>query len=116
MSIRDTRMYQRALSQRWPIPQSMREEILAELVKVLRDPAASPREKTSAAKALMSADRLNIEEEKITQDDQHHADRIDLASLHRIAEVARSIGLDDIATKAIEAGSDRDTIRDDADQ
>lgn len=105
MGIRETRLYEKALTQRWNIPPQMREEIIESLLRVLRDATASPREKTSAAKALMAADKLNIEQEKIQQNDEHHGDRLDMERLHRIAGVAKQLGFDAIAQRAIEAGS-----------
>ena len=116
MGIRDTRMMARALRERWPIDDRQRELMMRVLMQIAADGGNSARERTQAIKAIISADAVNLKAQEIQQQNEHHHDRIDLASLHRIAEVARSIGLDDIATKAIEAGSDRDTIRDDADQ
>ena len=116
MGIRDTRMMARALVERWPIEQRQRELMMRVLMQIAADSNNSARERTQAIKAIISADAVNLKAEEIQQQNEHHHDRIDLASLHRIAEVARSIGLDDIATKAIAAGADRDTIRDDAAQ
>lgn len=114
MGIRDTRMMARALRERWPIDDLQRDLIMRMLLQIAADTKNSPRERTQAIKAIISADAVNLKAQEIQQQNDHHHDRIDLAGLHRIAEVARSIGLDDLATKAIEAGSDRDIIRDDA--
>lgn len=49
--------------QRWPINPKMREGIIGALARVLTDPNASHREKTSAAKALLAAEKQNQEDE-----------------------------------------------------
>jgi len=110
MGIRDTRMMARALTQRWPIDPEQRNLMMRVLMKIAADANNSPRERTSAIKALIAADRNNIEQEKIQQNDEHHGDRLDMERLHRIAEVARNLGFDSIAQRAIEAGSSSDTI------
>ena len=105
MGIRDTRTMARALRERWPIDDRQRELMMRVLMQIAADGGNSPRERTQAIKAIISADAVNLKAQEIQQQNEHHHDRIDLASLHRIAEVARSIGLNDIAQRAIEAGS-----------
>ncbi len=99
MGIRDTRMMERALRERWPIKPEFREKIMNALIAILADKNASPREKTSAARALMHADSINLEAEKIVQADQHHGDRLDAERLDRVATVAKQLGL----TRVVEA-------------
>lgn len=53
----------KALTQRWPVSPEIRRMIVGRLIKVMADPQASPREITSAAKALMSAEKQNQEDE-----------------------------------------------------
>ena len=110
MGIRDTRMLARALEQRWPMSPEYRQSVIRVLMQIALDSNNSPRERTSAAKALISADRNNIEQEKIQQNDEHHGDRLDMERLHRIAGVAKQLGFDTIAQRAIEAGSSGGTI------
>jgi hypothetical protein len=110
MGIRDTRMIERALRERWPIKPEFREKIMNALIAILADKNTSPREKTAAARALMHADSLNLEQEKLNQNDEHHHERLTMESLHRIAGVAQQLGFDTIAQRAIEAGSSGDTI------
>lgn len=61
--IRDTRMMQKALEQRWPIKPEYRAAIIARLVKIVADPNSSPREVTAASKALMAAEQQNMADE-----------------------------------------------------
>jgi hypothetical protein len=63
MSVQETRMMARALTQRWPVPPEYKTIIVKQLMKVIADPQSSPREKTSAAKALMAAEKQNQEDE-----------------------------------------------------
>lgn len=60
----DTRLVQRALRERWKIPEEIREILPAEMTLLLKDRALSTRERISAAKVLIEADRLNMEQEK----------------------------------------------------
>src|SRR4051812_1112374 len=59
--IRDTRLADRALRERWPIPASLRRPLVARLAGIVTDPAASPREATAAARAILQASKLNLE-------------------------------------------------------
>jgi len=88
MPIRETRMMARALQQRWPIDDKLRAGIIGALVRVLGDPNASPREKTSAAKALMAAERQNQEDEHKLIDVRIHQRNTELDA------IARDLGID----------------------
>jgi hypothetical protein len=92
-------MIERAMRERWPIKPEFREKIMNALIAVLADKNASPREKTAAARALMHADAINLEAEKIVQADQHHGDRLDAERMDRVAAVAQQLGL----TRVVEA-------------
>jgi hypothetical protein len=59
--IRDTRLVERALRERWPVSKALRRPLIERLAAIAQDPKASPREATSAAKAILSASRLNLE-------------------------------------------------------
>ena len=93
MGIRDTRMMARALRERWPIDDRQRELMMRVLMQIAADPSNSPRERTSAIKALISADRNNIEQEKIAQIDEHHSEKMQGEQLDRIAIAAQRLGL-----------------------
>ncbi len=59
--IRDTRLVERALRERWPIPGRIRKPLIERLYEIVEDTGSSPREVTSAAKAILSASELNLE-------------------------------------------------------
>ena len=110
MGIRDTRMMARALRERWPIEDRQRELMMRVLMQIAADASNSARERTQAIKAIISADAVNLKAQEIQQQNEHHYDRIDLESLHRIAGVAQQLGFDAIAQRAIEAGSSGSVI------
>lgn len=58
----DTRIMARAIEQRWPISPEHRAAIIEILMGIAKDPKASKREKASAARAIMAADRINLDE------------------------------------------------------
>lgn len=93
MGIRDTRMMARALRDRWPIDDRQRELMMRVLMQIAADANNSPRERTSAIKALISADRNNIEQEKIQQAEEHHSEKMQGEQLDRIANAAQRLGL-----------------------
>jgi hypothetical protein len=83
--IRDTRMAQKALEQRWPIKPEYREALVRRLVRIIADPNSSAREVTSASKALIAAESQNqADEHKVvdvrlsTRNDQLDAIATDL--------------------------------------
>jgi hypothetical protein len=59
--MKDTRLIERALHERWPIPQTLRRPLVERLGKIIQDPDASPREVVSAARAVLAASRINLE-------------------------------------------------------
>ena len=62
----DIKLYEQAMRQRWPISDQNRADIINSLMKVVNNPLSSERDKTSAARALMSAESQN-------QSDEQHA-------------------------------------------
>jgi hypothetical protein len=58
--IRTTRLVKRALDEHWPIPKKLRPIVIRRLAEVIEDTGSSPREVTSAAKALLSASKINL--------------------------------------------------------
>jgi plasmid stability protein len=105
MGIRDTRMIARAITHGYPITDEQRKALLSVLLRVALDPSNSPREKTAAARAIMAADQLNIEREKMSQADDHHGDQLDQQRLNRLAFVAKQLGFNEVARIASEGGS-----------
>ncbi len=57
----DTRLLERALRERWPIPEKYHLPIIERQIRIAIDPAASPREATSAARCIVSMESQNIE-------------------------------------------------------
>lgn len=67
LGARDTRLLERAIRQRWPIPEEDREAIVAALADVVQNRRASHRNRVAAARALTAMDALNMEQEKRDQ-------------------------------------------------
>jgi DNA polymerase II large subunit len=49
------------MRERWPIPKALRKPLIERLAEVVQDTACTPREVTSAAKAILSASKINLE-------------------------------------------------------
>jgi hypothetical protein len=60
----DPRLVERAVRQRWAISEPLRAALPGALARILADPQASPRNKIAAARAVLHADALNLEQEK----------------------------------------------------
>jgi len=97
MTVRQTRLWERALAERWPIPEAMRSVIVKSLGKILLDANSSAREKTAAAKALMAADSLNVQQERMDQADEHERRQ-------RMVELARQLSPGEVARLSAESG------------
>ena len=84
--IRTTRLLVRDSKEHWPIPAGLRPALIERLAGIVRDPAASPREAVSAAKAILSASRLNLDGIVSVMKAQEHEELIGrLAELERLA-------------------------------
>ena len=94
--LRETRRWEKALRERWPIPDAMRSVIVKSLAKILLDADSSPREKTAAAKALMAADSLNVQQERMDQADEHERRQ-------RLVELARQLSPGEVARLSAES-------------
>lgn len=81
--IRDIRMIQKAMEQRWPIKPEYRSVLVQRLTRIIADPQSTPREVTAAAKGLIAAESQN-------QKDEHA--RIDEFN-DRILALARRCGV-----------------------
>jgi len=64
-STRDTRLIEKAIRQRWPIPEECRAAIIQRQIDLATSDKVEPRESTSAAKAILAAEAQNIEQEKL---------------------------------------------------
>jgi len=58
---RHTRLVGRALRERWRIRKGLRGTLIDRLAQILEDAASGPREVTAAAKAILSASKINLE-------------------------------------------------------
>ena len=105
MGLKNTRLLARAIHGGWPVPDQLKSQVIQELTEVFEDPEAGPREKIAASRAIMAADQLNIEREKMSQADDHHGDQLDQQRLNRLAAVASKLGLNEVARIATEGGS-----------
>ncbi len=69
------RMLQRAIKQRWPIPEHYKQAVIDRQVKIAIDPEATAREATAAARVLVAAEQQNqaddIAAAKIPDTQQH---------------------------------------------
>lgn len=70
--IRDTRMQARAIRDRWPMSDAVRIKVLKRMCKIVDEeadhsplPVPNHREVIAAARALLSADKLNLDQEKL---------------------------------------------------
>lgn len=97
MTVRDTRLLSRALVERWPITEQHRAAIVSVLLRILADPNASNRERISAAKALMTADGNNLQQQQIDLNDEQDR-RL------RLLELARRIPASQLAQLASRNG------------
>jgi len=77
-------MMAKAVEQRWPMSSEVRAAIIQKLLKVMGSKDSSPREITSAAKAIMSAESQNQKDE--------HKDLDDFSN--RLLELANRLGVD----------------------
>lgn len=72
-AVRDTRMQARAIRERWPLPADVRVKVLKRLTQIVDadripeagEPRPGHREVIAAARALIAADRLNLEQAKL---------------------------------------------------
>ncbi len=61
---RDVRLAEKAIRERWPIPEERRPQIAEGLAQVAASRKASHRNRIAAARALTAMDALNMEQEK----------------------------------------------------
>ena len=58
---RETRLVARVLRERWHIPKAMRETLIGRLGRILEADESGPREIISAARAILSASKINLD-------------------------------------------------------
>lgn len=88
MPIRDTRLAERALVQRWPVKPEYREAMIRRLVRVIADPASSAREVSAASRALLAAEGQN-------QQDEHKVIDVRVSTRHdQLDAIAADLGID----------------------
>ena len=63
----DARLLERALNHGWDVPQEMRVTIIAVLGEIVNDSKATKRERTSAARAVMQASRVELDAIRVAQ-------------------------------------------------
>jgi hypothetical protein len=100
---RDTRLIERAIRQRWPVPEGCRQALIERQIKIATNPKSAPREATIAFKAILSAEAQNQADELATakreQDDRHHAEGETIhvhdadAERDRLAALSKKLGL-----------------------
>jgi hypothetical protein len=88
--VHDIRLVERALRERWPIPKALRKPLIERLNEIVQDTGSTPREVTSAAKAILSASKLNLEiiTAAIRADEHEHVRR-ELAALEELVKATR---------------------------
>lgn len=58
----DAKLTERAIRDRWPIPEEVRAEAIMRMVEILVDPTTKKREKIAATRVLVAADGKNLEQ------------------------------------------------------
>lgn len=84
----EANMIQRAIKNRWPIPEKYREGIVTRLVKVALDPESGVRAAVAASRVLIQADKLNLDEENKDKPDKLNV-TFDTEGLRAIIDEAR---------------------------
>lgn len=115
--MKDERMLQRAVTQRWPIPEQYKKAVIDRQVRIAIDPKATHRESTAAAKVLIAAEAQNQSDERQpVQDTQQHVhfhqhgedmNGTGLHSLQRVERLRAAIAERQRASGAGEASGDR---------
>ncbi len=85
-SMKNTRLLELALSERWDVPQEIRGPIIERLKTIALAEDTSPREAVSAAKALLAASRLNLDTIGVAINAETHESLV-----NRIEELERKV-------------------------
>lgn len=62
---KDAAMVGRAIKQRWPIPEDLKAEVIAEARRMLTDQSADRRARAAAMKIVIESDKLNQADEHL---------------------------------------------------
>jgi hypothetical protein len=92
--VKTTRLIERALAEQWPIPKKLRKPLIDRLNEIVQDTGSSPREVTSAAKAILYASKLNLEIITATIKAQEHEELVG-----RLEELEQRVGSQKGATR-----------------
>lgn len=76
---RSKKMEQRAVRSRWALSDETRRKMIEEQARIATDPDAKNREKTSAFRAVISADQMNQAEELHNPDHGNHPTAAEIA-------------------------------------
>ena len=71
------RLVERAIAEQWPIPEALRPNLIKRLARITKDKTASPREVTSACKAILSASKINLESIVTVMKAEEHEDLVE---------------------------------------
>ena len=99
--LRDVRMIQKAMEQRWDIKPEYKSALVRRLVAIIANPNSTAREVTSASRALIAAEAQN-------QSDEHSDEQID-EQRNRFLAVAERLGLETTIEQLPETGSSEDS-------
>ena len=61
---RDVRLVGRAVKSRWAVPERLREQLVIQLETILGADGVAEQTKVAAARVILEADKLNLEQEK----------------------------------------------------
>ena len=99
---KDLNLQIKALQQRWPIDDRTRRAIVGTLLTILKDDAASYRDKNAAIRGLLAAEAQN-------QKDEHTAAL--QSDRNRFLEVAQQLGIDADFKLVGQEPADTDNVR-----
>ncbi len=74
---RDTHLIEKAIRQRWPIPEHLRQLLPEALGEIAIDPDKSDRNRIAAVRALTAMDALNLAQEERDEGGQHVNHHVD---------------------------------------
>lgn len=92
-SVKDTRLMARAVSQRWPMSQEIRDAVITRLAMIVADPNSTTREVATAARALISAERQNQQDDYSVPIDKPKHLSDDQSAGNRFLAIAQRLGL-----------------------
>jgi hypothetical protein len=91
--LKDARLERRALKSRWPIREDVRHGVIIRQSLIATSPDSSPRESSVAARVLLSADGLNLDDEKVQREDLLERLLTRLEAIYGIVEGSTANGM-----------------------